>query len=125
MDIAGQRQFRRANAAAGAFVRLEHGHRLARLSENNCRGETVRTRADHHGIVGRRFSHTTAPCLSHEDNPRSKHTAWKYSPAQKYSRVFVASPHEWARLANWRNFAGVAVLGQVVCLVLRSLSESP
>ena len=85
MDIAGQRQFRRANAAAGAFVGLKHSHRLARLSDNNCRSESIRTRADHHGVVG--VSHATVPCLSclsQEDNPRSKHTAWNYSPAQKY-----------------------------------------
>ncbi len=82
-DITGQRQLRRANAAAGAFVRLKHGHRLAGLSDNNCRGESVRTRADNHGVIGDGLSHSTEPCLSHEDNARSEHTTWIYSPAQK------------------------------------------
>src|SRR6266850_549574 len=83
MDITGPRQLRRANAAAGAFVRLKYRHRLARLSHNDCRGKSVRTRADNHGVVGGRLSHATVPCLSHEDNPRSEHTARIYSPAQK------------------------------------------
>ena len=50
MGEAGQRQLRRARAAADRVLGFEDGHRLASLSEPDRRRQSVRTRPDHHGI---------------------------------------------------------------------------
>src|SRR5207245_7154716 len=51
VDKAGQRQFRRARAAADGFVSLDQKNRAARLGHGNGGGETVRSAANHDRVV--------------------------------------------------------------------------